>query len=190
MRIAILAAAVLLVACSAPEGLTGPHGERGPAGVAGPRGERGADGAPGSVGEDGASVVVDGSRLKARWRVAEDGAREPIGWLDTMTGIPCAWSTATDGEERCLPPPAAGAFGYLDAACTQVVYQLHGDGGSAPTPSAWISLSGRYASLGSLITPSAIYSFGSCAKSDGPFENTYSYEATMFPPSAFVASTQ
>ncbi len=44
-----------------------------------------------------------GSRLQPRWRVAEDGAQELVGWRDSELNVTCAFS-AIDGQvERCVP---------------------------------------------------------------------------------------
>lgn len=64
---------------------------------------------------------VSGSRLKAKFRAAEDGSKEflPYLWYDSELQVDCIFAVASDGLERCLPS-AGGTLGYfLDATCTQ-----------------------------------------------------------------------
>lgn len=70
---------------------------------------------------------MSGSRLTARWRVGDDGSREPAGWQDTVIGAPCTFGRAADGVERCLPggdadPTTAVYFG--DAGCVQPLVRV------------------------------------------------------------------
>lgn len=70
-----------------------------------------------------APLDLSGSRLKARWRVGEDGSRELLGHHDAALDADCIWGTTADGQERCLPAgeEIAGSIGsfYADAACEQ-----------------------------------------------------------------------
>lgn len=49
------------------------------------------------------SAPVSGSRLRARWLVADDGSKQPAGWLDTKRNEECTFMRASDGLMRCLP---------------------------------------------------------------------------------------
>lgn len=75
-----------------------------------------------------AQPATNGSRLKARYLMAEDGSRQFLGWFDSARGESCFFTTAPDGVTRCLPfiptqvsKPFSGAYG--DAACTRRVEQ-------------------------------------------------------------------
>src|SRR5215212_7630887 len=71
---------------------------------------------PGSNGKDGSGFVdpvpsakadpTNGARLKAKVRTGEDGTKEYISgiWYDAERQEECAFTTAADGKERCMPP--------------------------------------------------------------------------------------
>lgn len=65
-----------------------------------------------------------GTRLKPRWHVTQDGARELIGVRDTQLGIDCIFLPTSDGL-RCVPDPSAdGALtdegaSFRDASCRE-----------------------------------------------------------------------
>src|SRR5512132_1866929 len=67
-------------------GARGPAGEPGAAGAVGPAGAPGKDRAQGPAGKDGGGGPISGSRLKARYRKADDGSREyiPGAWFDSQ----------------------------------------------------------------------------------------------------------
>lgn len=84
--------------------------------LAGPAGARGPQGAPGAMGKDGApgkDSAASGTRLTARYFVADDGARIFSGWHDTMLDTDCAFMVASDGKTRCLP---SGAHTVADSS--------------------------------------------------------------------------
>ena len=119
---------VVMAAAGCGGGERGAAGERGPAGSAGvagakgdigPAGAAGKDGQPGAAGKDGQGAL-DGSRLKGRYRVGEDGSREFLGWHDEQLDADCAWMAASDGKERCIPGSKGGLLFhvYADAGCT------------------------------------------------------------------------
>src|SRR4051812_14998789 len=73
-------------------------------------------GAPGGV-----FVAQDGTRLKARWMEGPDGKRNLWGWYDQLLKVPCRFTTAADGEPRCLPAGADlddPAADFADAQCS------------------------------------------------------------------------
>jgi hypothetical protein len=75
-------------------------------GCSGSDGEAGAPGARGTPGEQGPagkSVAVSGERLRARWYVGADGARQFAGWYDSELDFECSFALAADGLTRCLP---------------------------------------------------------------------------------------
>jgi hypothetical protein len=109
--------------------VTGPPGPTGPAGPPGQDGVPGPPGPPGAAGDGGdgsaePTDAVSGARLQARVWVAEDGAREFLGWFDTERHEACDFQYAGDGLVRCLPQNAATIIGYFaDAACTEPLAQ-------------------------------------------------------------------
>lgn len=137
---------VIMVACSAPDGGGLWTADREDAGRGNAGGDarypgdngNGGDGKGGSAGgfldaavdaitdpvpdaaaaEDG---TKDGSRLKARYYVSEDGAQQFATWFDTQRGEECAFQLAADGKRRCLPTAVIfGTPGYFaDASCSQ-----------------------------------------------------------------------
>lgn len=65
-------------------------------------------GSPSFVPVPSALAAESGSRLKAKWLVAEDGARYfTFNWYDRERGHDCSFLLAADGVQRCLPPAAA-----------------------------------------------------------------------------------
>lgn len=73
--------------------------------------------------DDGPTVMgvyESGDRLKMRVGDSPDGARHFIGWFDEELGIACAFATATDGAQRCLPAVAMNVASFFaDDGCTQ-----------------------------------------------------------------------
>lgn len=62
---------------------------------------------------------TSGSRIKLRTLNTPDGARQYLGWRDTLYGDDCEFRKATDGVTRCLPldvTPHLSA--YSDPACS------------------------------------------------------------------------
>lgn len=102
-------AAVAYVAMAA----CGSSGDGGFAGT--PQGPGGdvADGGPGPSGstKPGSLDPVppakaepkSGSRLKARYEVGSDGARQFVGWRDSKLGINCTFQWTSEKKRRCLP---------------------------------------------------------------------------------------
>ncbi len=67
-----------------------------------------------------------GSRLQPRWRVAEDGAQELVGWHDAELDLRCAFASFEGEVDRCLPVFEAVTEGqtdgytyYTDKTCTE-----------------------------------------------------------------------
>jgi hypothetical protein len=84
----------------------------------------------GPAGKDGAGAASSGSRLKVRYRLGEDGSREPIpgGWWDSQLQVECSFQLSSDGIDRCLPLAmmiisGATAPHYSDATCTHQVLE-------------------------------------------------------------------
>lgn len=92
--LSIVALSTILAGCNSLQGPPGTNGNQGPVG---PRGEAGPPG-PQSLGS-----THGGERLTARFLVADDGSKTPVGWTDDDTGLACSFERATDGALRCLP---------------------------------------------------------------------------------------
>jgi hypothetical protein len=179
-------------------GAVGAVGTQGPAGAKGEPGTAGKDGAPGKDGAESA-VSSSGSRLRARCLLGDDGSREFAGWFDMTTGQTCVYSSATDGQRRCLPAQVGGAGVYFeDAACASPVFLLSSPDGTQPSaPPAYVrSLSGgmeRYLKIGANTpAPSTLFlmSAGQCvvAPPEDPAK-VFFYVTDELPPSTFVAAT-
>src|SRR5689334_6922337 len=61
-----------------------------------------------------------GSRLRARYLDAGDGAVDFVGFRDQELGVDCDFYLGTDAKSRCLPETTGGLF-FTDAACTEPV---------------------------------------------------------------------
>ncbi len=96
-------------------------------GLAGKDGAPGPTGPPGAQGPAGTPAVQSGGRLKARWRGADDGAREFAGWWDSALSINCDFRLSSDGVERCLPLAREDPYlrVFVDAECTQPAYAIY-----------------------------------------------------------------
>lgn len=140
-------------------GAKGDPGERGPAGDVGPAGAVGEPGAVGPAGKDGGGGPISDARLKARYRVADGGAREyiPGAWFDSTLGVDCSFQRAADGVDRCMPamrPIGLQNIGYLDDTCTQAVaFYTPTNGGCAPEFEA------GYAAKNDNICPASLHVF-------------------------------
>lgn len=98
-------------------------GDPGPAGAPGAAGKNGEPGGPGPAGSDGKDAAVSGTRIRAVFHVAEDGARTMIRWHDSELDTPCRFGSAEDGKIRCYPADAAnlnnGGLYYLSPTCDE-----------------------------------------------------------------------
>jgi hypothetical protein len=129
---------VAMAACSAGGSTTGSHAGGGNVTRLGGGGQGGGvSGAGPSAGQGGDSGVFDaltnpvpsasadptsGSRLKPKYRVADDGAKEYFAgvWYDSQRSEDCSFITAGDGVQRCLPQGAGFGF-YADSGCSMPV---------------------------------------------------------------------
>lgn len=150
------------------------------------------DPVPDAAADDG---TKDGSRLKARYYVADDGARQFAGWFDTQRGEDCTFQVAADGKMRCMPIPRVQGYVlyYADASCSQ---KIVADATGCATGYAGIwDTSGcgqsrlHLHSLGSTVNSATIYySYnGSCtpiAKGD----TVYRHVGAEIPASSFVGA--
>jgi hypothetical protein len=69
---------------------------------------------------DADAQTTSGTRIKAKWLVTADGARQPNGWYDSMRKEDCFFSAAGDGKMRCIAGIGGGAASILftDAGCS------------------------------------------------------------------------
>ncbi len=107
------------------QGLPGPAGNVGTQGAPGMPGPAGLQGPAGATGPAGAVQIASGARLKAKWRVGDDGSRDFVHWYDSALNVDCAFERAADGVDRCLPVTYTNStmatsyeVFYLDSMCT------------------------------------------------------------------------
>jgi hypothetical protein len=220
---------VSMAACNAGSGAptgtksggTGAHGTGGPVAAASGGGMGGAGSATDGTGTSGGSAGMDsglydaltdpvptanadpadGTRLKATYRVGDDGSKEyvPGVWFDKTRDESCSFTTAGDGKTRCLPAGAAGGV-YSDSACTQQMvavptgctspgYAITVDTTNVCGPNA----GGTHVwTLGSATTPQALYVMsGTTCYAAGPAGSQYTYYnvGSEVPASSFVGAT-
>ena len=145
---------------------------------------------------DAMADPTSGSRLKAKYWKATDGARAPIPytWYDSQRNEDCSFRTASDGTERCLPNTYTFAIYYADATCTAPLAYVN-TGCAMPT---YVQVSGA-SSCGSTtgdklhgtmakVQPATIYLKGgaSCTSSPAPSGVDYYSVGAEILPSAFV----
>jgi hypothetical protein len=111
---------------------------------------------------------TSGTRLKAKWRVGDDGSREFAGWHDSQLDLDCYFGVAADGVDRCLPY-SAGLLPtyYSDAACTKLLGMAGKPPQGCPTPAiakhiarSADSCGGaalRIYQVGAQVTPQSVY---------------------------------
>lgn len=121
---------------------------------------------------------------------------------DSVLGVECTPSLASDGSLRCLPEGLAVGTGYAQAGCTSGLFDYTLDeptfGCGAPAPPVYnsLALAGTTCSIdsevhmGTTVYPQTIY-FGSpaiCIGMTGPAGTTFSVGAAV-PPTTFAAAT-
>jgi hypothetical protein len=165
---------------------------------------------------DARADAVSGSRLKARYLVTPDGAKQFIGWHDAERNENCAFEFAADGQQHCLPVwvvpdgifaggPHFGSYS-ADAGCSQPL--AHVGVGCPGVPPKYAALSVSMAcsaegldvrgavqlfAMGPQVQQAAIYigSPGSCSLyTNAPPGDYYLVQLDKeIPPSSFVAAT-
>lgn len=202
MRALLLGLGLVMMGCGSagPEGPQGEPGARGAAGVAGPAGERGAAGpmgpagAVGPAGVAGKDAAQDGSRLKARFMTADDGARAWLGnWTDMGAGgARCAFSGASDGVQRCLPTDLYGTAYFSDPACAVPVMEASPSAAPmaylvAADPGAGGSVYAQLVAIAA--TPSALYAGAQCYMAGQPSVSKSYWTYTPIAAAFFVGAT-
>lgn len=71
---------------------------------------------------DAKAQTTSGTRIKGRYIVSEDGAKQWYGWHDSQRNEDCGFGTSADGLTRCLPGGAGFLGFYADPGCTQRVF--------------------------------------------------------------------
>jgi hypothetical protein len=142
---------------------------------------------------------VDGTRLKAEYILASDGSKEYLDgiWYDSQRSEVCAFATAGDGQDRCLPNGETASI-YADSACTQPIVALT-SGCSMPT---YVLTAGSATcgatpgthvfTLGASTTPSTLYvaSGSSCYAAGAPGSGfTYYNAGAEVAATSFVSAT-
>ncbi|MFT3776543.1 MAG: hypothetical protein QM820_65210 [Minicystis sp.] len=141
-----------------------------------------------------------GSRLKPKYRLGDDGAKEYLAglWFDSMRNEDCSFTLAADGKTRCLPQGSEFRY-YADASCATPMVLLQNactapkyatsntDAACGLDPSAI-----HIYAIDQPTTPQMIYgkSGGSCF-AIGPAAADYAYftVGAEVPASSFVAAT-
>lgn len=223
---------VAMAACSAgavgPSGATGSAtgtsslvgagGMSGSSGATGMGGlpQTGQGGGTGMGGDDGgiwdalmdpvpeaAADPTSGSRLKAKYRVADDGSKAylPYEWFDSERNETCFFGVAADGKERCLPGGHHATSGFFtDPACSMpIAYTFAGCQpdyvvvGEPNPPNACIFNVAvtHLHNLGPAINPATVYSKSGNSCSGGPPSPQFIYFGigAEIPASSFVASS-
>jgi len=119
---------VAMVACTKSDHVSLSSGGAGGSGHGGQSGQGGQDDAGlmdvlSDAVPDAAADPISGSRLKAKYRVGEDGSKAylPYIWYDSERKEDCGFAPAADGKERCLPIGTSNATAGLyfsDPACS------------------------------------------------------------------------
>ena len=145
MRATVLVVALIsMVGCGAADksGADGGHpggGGGGNGGSGGGNAGGGGGGGNGGGGGGGGAVQLDiyqsGTRIKMKVLTTADGAKSFQGWYDAQLQADCQFSTATDGQPRCVPVGAYVSPSFFgDSGCTTRLGYLGCAGASAP---AW-----------------------------------------------------
>jgi hypothetical protein len=195
-----------------PAGVDGAPGPAGAPGAAGPQGSPGIAGAvgpQGPAGKDGVGGPSSGTRLKVRYRLGDDGSKEPIpgGWWDSQMSANCSYRRAADGIDRCIPEAmtfsAQSTPYYLDAACTILAFEY-----TPPLPGCPFGLATGYALTADATCSTAVhvYQLGPLADASTPTYKKNGMECSTwstvgniaavqpigaeFPAASFVAATE
>lgn len=165
-----------------------------------------ADGTTGRGGSSGsitdpvppaAADPVNGSRLKGKYRVADDGSKEWAGWHDSQRNEDCQFRVGTDGILRCYPTALYAVGNFADSGCSSTPvapnfeclgtpkYVLKNNDTMSYCPTS------RLYAVGTKINSSTIYSGkpGACYASQVPQGMSYYTLGPEIPPSSFVSAT-
>jgi hypothetical protein len=151
-----------------------------------------------------AHAAASGSRLKARWYVAADGARQFASFHDSELKQDCEFSLASDGVVRCLPKFVFSSPFFLDSACTERVIwdSICGIPQGAPVAFALpvpandcggnpsVRYDTRYYTAGEEVKPNVLYQSGpaGCTESTVFHAGVYRRLSPEIPAPSFVAA--
>lgn len=146
-----------------------------------------------------AAEPLSGTRLKAKFHVGDDGAKEYLAgfWYDSERKEECSFTTAGDGAVRCLPP--GQPFGYFsDSTCKTAVAAVSSTC-AAPayaakaTPSTCGGAAGiQIYTIGAAVTLTALYGqSGSSCYNVGTLPTGFTFYSVgaEVPATSFVAAT-
>lgn len=146
---------------------------------------------------------VSGSRLKAKYRLADDGSKEYIAgnWYDSQRQEDCGFQPSADGTQRCLPTATGLQPYYIDAACSQQLAQVYNNPACSAQVPKYASIYGytqdtcayfvHVYSVGPQVTPADVYLLNgaNCLKTAPSAIYTYYSLGAEIPPTSFVGST-
>lgn len=147
---------------------------------------------------DANAQAVDGSRLKAKFLVGEDGSKQfNYTWYDTQLDEDCSFSVAADGHMRCLPGFNMGLAYFADSGCTSPIAVIATTGCSPSVPRYVIAATAdscgayRYhvATTGSSYAGSTYFKSGTTCLMTTVSAAASVYSATEVDPATFVAAT-
>jgi hypothetical protein len=141
-----------------------------------------------------AHAAESGARLKARWYVSSDGARQwAFNWFDSALNTECSFVPGSDGVRRCIPTSAGVVVYYLDANCSQRIFATLASSCTAPKYMGEIVTADcesryRLSEPGALIQPTDIYSKSgeTCVVSAVSASFVYRRVGDEVPPSSFA----
>jgi hypothetical protein len=198
-----------LVACDGatpidpdPTGVTSGQGggasATGQGGASTGQGGNNASSSTGSGGDDGGPAgLVSGTRLRAHGWSFADGAKQQLGFHDTLFGFDCTGALATDDKLRCLPNSASSSY-YADSNCTAPAY-LHPAQCPTPVPShvrlyggSTCNTTASVHAVGTLTSQATVYvkSGTNCLSQAVPAGYDYYNLGAEIPPDQFVEATK
>lgn len=158
-------------------------------------------GSPTMVPVASANAAESGTRLRAIWQVAEDGAKQFLfQWRDTHRNEDCTFALAGDDVLRCMPATTINFAGYFsDAECTQrLFYRIANSACVAQgqvlgtlTETAGCEYRSRRFTVTAITRPSTMHvlSNGACTETTTNTGFDYFAGGAEIPPSSFVAAT-
>lgn len=147
-----------------------------------------------------AEAAESGTRLRAIWQVAEDGAKQfNYQWRDTQRNEDCSFGMAGDGVQRCMPATSISFVGYFtDEDCTVRLFVRAATGcvsqglqlGSVAETIGCEYRSRRFA-VNAITRPTTVYlgSPENCVQTSGSDSYDYFAQGVEISPSSFVAAS-
>jgi hypothetical protein len=102
--------------------------------------------------------ALSGTRLKAYWYTAGDGAKQFAGkWFDSQLQMDCYMAPGKDGVTRCLPTFPTGPVLFSDAGCLTPVALAMAKASCGGEDAKWASFSIQDSSAGTCPTYKTLY---------------------------------